>query len=341
MASTEKGGLQSMMTTEAWRTGSAPARVAAYGRVPDRRDALLKEKAVLIQRFSEIIRQHESWEYSGVFIDAGSSHDQLDVLLNRCRGEEVDTIITISMNTFALRRDELYRTLSELRDIGAEIIFLDEGMSTAGEGGEALLSTLASFLKPEKQPKPVTVPYGIGDEEEAAVVQRIFSLFLEGHGRTPIAAQLNDDHIPPPMIDIKKDYAAWTYCDIRRILDNPIYRDEGIITPEVWEAVSKEQTRRTGSYGRRPPAASPLRDLITCGVCGNHFTRRERGKSSIWLCKTYLRSSRAACPSRCIREDLLLSILSEVVGSVDNITVFPDGHLVISTDQTEFEKNWR
>lgn len=318
-------------------------RIAAYGRIPGHRDALFKQKAAMIQRFSEIIQQHGNWAYSGAFIDSGTSHDQLDVLLDHCREGAVDTIITASMNTLSLRREELYRTLSELKNLGVDIDFIDEGLNTSGEGGEELLSTLASFLKPVKQPKPVTVPYGIGDEEEAAVVQRIFSLFLEGHGRTPIASALNADHVPPPITDIKKDCAAWTYCDIRRILADPVYRDEGIITAEMWDAAFTEQTRRHGSYGRRPPAVSPLRGLITCGICGDHFTRRERGKSSLWLCKTYLRGSRTACPSRCIREDKLFSIINEAVsgvGDVDNITVWPDGHLIINTPTGDFEKNW-
>ena len=333
-----------MMITDAWGTGQAQVRIAAYSRVPDHRDAMHKATAALIQRFSKIIQQHESWEYSGMFIDAGSSHDQLDVLLNRCRDGAVDTIITISMNTFALRRDELYRTLSELKDLGVGVDFLDEGMSTAGEGGDALLSTLASFLKPEKPQKPVAVPYGVGDEEEAAVVQRIFSLFLAGYGRTPIADQLNDDHIPPPSNDLKKDCAAWTYCDIRRILADPVYRDEGLIDEQTWKHTQAEASRRNGAYGRRPPAASPLRDLITCGICGDHFTRRERGKSSLWLCKTYLRGSRTACRSRCIREAVLLDIIKDTVGAesdVDNITVWPDGKLVISTSEMDFERAWR
>ena len=202
------------------------------------------------------------------------------------------------MNALGLRKDDLFKALTELNDLGVTINFIDENLSTEGGSGEQLLSTLASFLKPVKPPKPVTVPYGIGDEDEAAVVERIFSLFLEGHGRTPIASALNADHIPPPITDSKKDCAAWTYCDIRRILADPVYRDGGIITAEMWDAAFTEQTRRHGSYGRRPPAASPLRGLITCGVCGDHFTRRERGKSSLWLCKTYLRGSRTACPSR-------------------------------------------
>ena len=252
-------------------TDGRSMRIAAYGRIPGHKDALFKQKAAMIQRFSEIIQQHGNWAYSGAFIDSGTSHDQLDVLLDHCREGAVDTIITASMNTLSMRREELYRTLSELKNLGVDIDFIDEGLSTSGEGGEELLSTLASFLKPVKPPKPVTVPYGIGDEDEAAVVERIFSLFLEGHGRTPIASALNADHIPPPITNIKKECAAWTYCDIRRILANPVYRDGGIITAEMWDAAFTEQTRRHGSYGRRPPAASPLRGIITCGVCGGSF----------------------------------------------------------------------
>ena len=324
-------------------TEGQSVRIAAYGRVSGHKDALHKASATLIKRFSEIISSRANSQYSGVFIDAGSSHDQLDVLLDHCREGAVDTIITASMNTLSMRREELYRTLSELKDLGVEIDFIDEGLNTSGEGGEELLSTLASCLKPVKPPKPVTVPYGIGDEDEAAVVERIFSLFLEGHGRTPIASALNADHIPPPITDIKKDYAAWTYCDIRRILADPVYRDEGLIDEQTWKHTQAEASRRNGAYGRRPPAASPLRGLITCGVCGDHFTRRERGKSSLWLCKTYLRGRRASCPSRCIREDKLFSIINEAVsgvGDVDNITVWPDGHLIINTPTGDFEKNW-
>ena len=221
------------------------------------------------------------------------------------------------------------------------IDFINEGMSTAGEGGETLLSTLASFLKPVRPPKPASVPYGIGDEDESEVVRRIFSLFLSGHGRTPIASILNADHIPPPCLDIKKDCSTWSYCDIRRILDNPVYKDEDLIDEETWNRTQAEASRRNSAYGRRQPSNSPLRGIITCGICGNHFSRRERGRSSIWLCKTYLKHGSTACPSRCIRENLLFSILSGVVGHVDNITVWPDGRLVISTSEAEFERTWR
>ena len=316
-------------------------RVAAYGRVPAHKDALSRQKAALIQRFSEIIQRRSNWNYSGIYIDAGTSHDQMEELLTCCHNGSIDTIITPSMNTFSLRRDELYRTLSELKDLGITIEFIDEGIDTSGEGGAELLSTLASFLKPVKPPKPVALPYGIGDDDEAVVVKRVFDMFLAGHGRSPIASTLNAEGIEPPRLDIKKDCNAWTYCDVRRILDNPIYKEEGLIDEDIWERTVAETSRRNRAYGRRPPTASPLRGFITCGVCGNHYTRRERGKSSLWLCKTYLRGSRSACPSRGIREAVLLDILAQTMDEVDNITVWPDGRLIIHTQTEEIEKNWR
>ena len=314
--------------------------VAAYGRISGHKDAMFKEKAALIQYFNAIIQKQDGWLYSGLYIDSRSSHDQLEDLLRCCREGVVDTIITASMTTLSLRRDELYRKLSELKDLGVAIEFIDEGINTVGEGGETLLSTLATFLKPVKSPKPVTVPYGIGDDEEADVVQRIYSLFLSGHGRMPIATQLNDERVPPPHLDIKRDRTAWTYSDIRRILSDPVYKDEGLIDEETWNHTEVEATRRRRSYCRRPPSASPLRGLITCGVCGNQYTRRERGRSSLWLCKTYLKRGREACPSRCILETKLLALLG-TDAAVDNITVYPDGRLTINTPTDSIERKWR
>ena len=41
-------------------------RIAAYGRIPGHRDALFKQKAAMIQRFSEIISSRANSQYSGV-----------------------------------------------------------------------------------------------------------------------------------------------------------------------------------------------------------------------------------------------------------------------------------
>ena len=52
------------------------------------------------------------------------------------------------------------------------------------------------------------------DEPAAAVVRRIFDLYLAGHGTPHIARSLNDDDIPAPMGGI------WQPVNVRSILDN-------------------------------------------------------------------------------------------------------------------------
>ena len=353
-------------------------RVAAYGRVSTTNGPAIREKSALIQKYADCISNHPEWSFAGIYIDSGSSHEQFNALMDRCGEGAVDTVLTASLTTFALRREGLFKSLQQFRDYGVTVNFIDENLTTANESGDALLSTLASFLKPAKQPKPATVQYGFGDDDEAAVVQRIYGLFLSGHGRTTIATILNNNHDPSPKAGLPPEQRGlsildWTYCDIRRILSDPIYVKEGIIDEETWARANTEQNRRTQSYGRRPPANSPLFGLITCGICGGQFSRRERGKGSIWLCRTYLKKGHEVCPSRCIREDTLQNILAEAVGmkesvdsaealdmkesmgmkesvgikesvdtteSVDNITVWPDGQLVINTGNREIRRRW-
>ena len=318
--------------------GKEMLRVAAYGRVPDQKDAKLTVRAGLIQRFVSLIAEQEEWHFSGVYVDIGNGHSRLNEMLDNCRYGSIDLILASSMNALALRKDDLFKTLKEMNDLGVTINFIDDNLSTRGGSGEQLLSTLASFLKPPKPPKVIPAPYGIGDEEEAAAVRRIFSLFLQGHGRSPIAAVLNEEGIPGPK------GSAWNYCDIRRILSDPVYKDEGVIDEETWCKTGIEAEKRKSIYGYRQPSSSPFAGLITCGICGNTFRHRERGKLTNWVCKKYLKHGPAGCPSKCIREKTLISILSDArvdICDIDNITIWPDGGMVINTNTGDINTQWR
>lgn len=72
------------------------------------------------------------------------------------------------------------------------------------------------------------------DPPAAQLVQRIFSLYLSGHGIQHIAAMLNQEHIPSPaqfkrLSGIPYNngspllYSQWQVGAIRRILKNPVY----------------------------------------------------------------------------------------------------------------------
>ena len=65
-------------------------RVAAYGRVPDQKDAKLTARAGLIQRFVSLIAEQEEWHFSGVYVDSGTGHlkfYQINPLLHSVEGK--------------------------------------------------------------------------------------------------------------------------------------------------------------------------------------------------------------------------------------------------------------
>ena len=135
---------------------------------------------------------------------------------------------------------------------------------------------------------------------------------------------------------------------------------EAIIDQATFDMVQEELKRRAEQYETGNSVVknhNPLAQKITCGLCGKHFIRkfansRSKYKTPIWICQTYLAMTKAACPSRRISEKVLLPILAGVLGLPDEdgvleessriqeITVFPDGRLIIQADGVTFERHW-
>lgn len=131
---------------------------------------------------------------------------------------------------------------------------------------------------------------------------------------------------------------------------------EAIIDQETFDRVQAEMKRRAElyDYGNSPKDRHPLSSKVTCGVCGKRFTRKfanTKGKIPIWICKTYLSKTKLACPSRRITEKVLFPILAEALGvpeeaildeasRIQEITVYPDGRLMIHMDNDSIERHW-
>ena len=307
--------------------------VAAYGRVPAQKDAMLREMVAQITHYGAVIQKQKDWKYSGVFIDSGSGRSKLNELLDSCRRGEIDLILVASIDTFALDKAEMLNTFGELRDINVDVHFRKEKVQLLSEDGDMLISALALYVQPPKEAPDHIDLYGFRNDEEADAVRNVFALFFSGLGRIPIANAMNRDGFPGPR------GTEWTYCDVKRIMKEDAYRDT-LIDAATWDKARDEDAHRTEIYGYRPKGNHRFTDLITCGICGSTFTRRERGKSSLWLCRTYMKKGKSVCASRGIRERVLLDIVGEA-GNLDNITVYPDGRLVYTSNNVDFEKRWR
>lgn len=134
---------------------------------------------------------------------------------------------------------------------------------------------------------------------------------------------------------------------------------EAIIDKATFDRVQDELKRRAELYETGNSVVkdhNPLAQKITCGLCGKHFIRKfvntaAKYKRPLWICQTYLAKTKAACPSRRISEKVLLPILAGVLGvqeeevldeacRIEEITVFPDGRLIINADGETVERHW-
>ena len=213
--------------------------------------------------------------------------------------------------------------------------------------------------------------------EEADVVRRIFDMYLQGMGKELIANTLTIEGVPAPR------GTTWHFSVIHDLLANEKYAGnmllgkcfvedhltkkqkrnngempkywvenshEAIIDRETFDAVQAEMQRRASLYWIPGEKANlPLNGLITCGICGKHFQRKANKGAPYWVCYTYLRRRKEACPSRKITERVLFPILESALETDDlrtqihrisEIRVFPDGKLALNIDGESIERTW-
>lgn len=194
-------------------------KVAAYSRVSSGKDAMLHSLSAQVSYYSELIQNHDGWLYCGVYADeavTGTKEDRTEFqrMMDACREGKIDLIITKSISRFSRNTVTLLNTIRELKLLGIGVIFEEQNINTLSADGELMLTILASYAQEEslsvsenckwrirsdfKQgilPMFVQNIYGYkrtkdgGLEiipEEADVVKRVFSMYLDGLGTLKI-----------------------------------------------------------------------------------------------------------------------------------------------------------
>lgn len=184
--------------------------------------------------------------------------------------------------------------------------------------------------------------------EEAEVVKMIFNDFLSGMGRNAIVKKLINNGIQT------KRGKNWHESTISKMLRNELYvgdlllqktfssnhiekkkcinknelpmyyvRDchEPIIDRDTFERVQDELKHRVEKYNpqKEAPKTYPFTGKIICKQCGKNYCRKINNSGSkyakpVWICPTFNHLGKKACTSQQIPEDILYSIISEVLG---------------------------
>ena len=181
----------------------------------------------------------------------------------------------------------------------------------------------------------------IVNNEEAAIVKKVFKLSLEGYGTRKIAQLLNDEKIPTKRMTENASMKVrtqktvtfiWRDSVIYKILTNPIYKGKrlykgefydcpAIINEHAFDAVQVLLKERKNTKNTTNKYFYLLKGLIYCARCGSRMYGRKRLDLSDnqYICSSQ-RYSQKYCGNRGINIDKIEKKM------IDSIIILPKNY---------------
>lgn len=361
--------------------------VAAYCRVSTRFEQQENSYEAQIAYYTRKIGMNKSWSCAGIYADEGKTatgtrfRDSFNDMIEDCYSGKIDLILTKSISRFARNTVDCLRIIRELKDRQIRILFEKENIDTMDNTGELLITILSSQAQEESRNLSENTRWGIirkfeqgivqvnhkkfmgytknEDEkliiipEEAAVVKRIFELYLQGLGAYKIARALESERVRTTtgkekwhhetiykmlqcekyMGDaiLQKTYTI-DFLTKKKVMNNGYVKKyyvrnshEAIISKEQFYHVQEEMKKRSvnmkQNLGKRYSSAYPLSGFIICSGCNSTYNRvtwqNKGGKSFVWRCRERLKTGTTQCKkSATVRESVMLKLLSELFTSI-------------------------
>lgn len=229
-------------------------KVAAYARVSVDSQELLESLSAQISYYSEYIQSNPTWQYAGVYADAGisgtsiKSRSDFQQLIADCKAGKIDIVLTKSISRFARNTVDLLRTIRSLKERHISVRFERENLDSLSPDGELMLSILASYAQEESRSISENVKWGIRKRfsrgeflayniygyrwvydhfeiinKEAEAIQFMYQSFADGMLLTEISEALTNRGI------FTRNGKPFGKSSIMRILDQEKYRGFSIL----------------------------------------------------------------------------------------------------------------
>ena len=254
-------------------------RVAAYCRVSTDSEEQLTSYQNQMCAYTEMIAANKEWEFAGLYADEGISGTRADKrpefqrMIRDCQNGKIDYIITKSVSRFARNTVECLEYVRSLKAQGIGIFFEEQNIDTLKNESELYLVIYAGFAQSESESisKHITwtyrkkfeegkvsfqyknfLGYRKGEDkqpeivpEEAAIVERIYEMFLAGQPVKMIAQTLQAEKIEIPGKNL-----SFSKNMIMNILRNEKYCGDSILQKTVTvDCISKT---RKANHGEAP-----------------------------------------------------------------------------------------
>ena len=233
-------------------------RTAAYARVSTDSEEQLTSYSAQVDYYTNYIKSRDDWEFVSVYTDEGITgtntkhREGFKRMVADALAGKIDLIVTKSVSRFARNTVDSLTTVRQLKEKGVEIYFEKENIWTLDSKGELLITIMSSLAQEESRSisenctwgqrkrfadGKVTVPFKrflgydrgpdgnlVLNKDEAVIIRRIYSMFLQGMTPHGIAARLTADGIKSPG---GKD--KWNAGAVRSILTNEKYKGDALL----------------------------------------------------------------------------------------------------------------
>lgn len=339
--------------------GLRKKRTAIYARVSSNKEEQENSFEAQKSYFEKFIQDRENLVYAGTYADygiSGTEHTkrvEFNRMVADCESGKIDLIVTKSLSRFARNTVDSLVIIRKLKALDVEVYFQKENIWTLDSKGEFVLTLLSMFAEEESHSISENTKWGIRklfedgkysvayskfwgydkgfviNEEQAAVIRKIFTLFLLGYSSEKIGKLLDGEGIKTIC-----NAPQWSGATVISILHNEKYKGdalsqkfyvedfrtkkkvknetlpkyyvenghEPIIDRDVFDVVQEKLSERpaSGHYSGNNLWAPRLR----CGICGKPFGRRvslRKGYSDeMWVCRgrsgNVNKGARCACP---------------------------------------------
>ena len=319
-------------------------RVAAYCRVSTDSEEQLTSYQNQMRVYTEMIAANKEWEFAGLYADEGISGTRADKrpefqrMIRDCQNGKIDYIITKSISRFARNTVECLEYVRSLKAQGIGIFFEEQNIDTLKNESELYLVIYAGFAQSESESisKHITWTYRKKFEEgkvsfqyknflgyrkgadsqpeivpeEAAIVERIYEMFLAGQPVKVIAQTLQAEKIEilgknlsfskNMIMNILRNEKYCGDCILQKTVtvdcisktrkanqgEAPMYIVENnhpaIISREVFNRVQEELIRRQALRAKSDKTSITatgkyskyaLTEVLQCAECGSRYRR--------------------------------------------------------------------
>ena len=360
-----------------------PLRVTYYARVSSESDEQLNSLGNQISYYENLIRRNSAWTFVAGYIDEGLSaattkkRDNFHRMVEDARAGLFDLIITKEITRFARNTLDSIQFTRELLAAGVGVFFQNDNINTFDEDSELRLTIMSGIAQDELRKLSSRVKFGhqqaiknnvvlgnnrifgyqkdhgrlVIDEEQAAMVRRLFELYATGeysmkqietlfyqegyrnHNGKKIAHTTMSNMIANPKY---KGYYVGNKVKVIDLFTKKqkflppeewvMFKDEtgqivpAIVSEELWDAANAVLKKRSDDVKSRQGIcnhANLLTGKLYCTCCGTAYYRRDSvdrqgNKNSKWVCSGKIKNGADSCDSFAVYEEELKPLLLEV-----------------------------